>query len=87
MGAILWTIVADLATEALRANLRDYESQSPNPSHVQFHHVLVVQHVVAFDHRAVVDGLAPDAGELQALEKVLVDLPGHVQQACCRGGA
>ena len=47
---------------------------------MQLHDVLVVQQVIAFDGGAVVDGLAPDPGELQVLQVVLVHHAGQVDQ-------
>jgi hypothetical protein len=47
--------------------------------HVQFHHVFVVQDVIAFDLGPVVNGGAPDAGEFELVEKILVDHARHLQ--------
>ena len=42
-------------------------------SDVQFHHVFVVQHVLAADRLAVVNAAAPDAGRLQLVGEIAVD--------------
>src|SRR4051794_39007617 len=46
---------------------------------VQFDHVGVVEFLVALDRLPVVHPRAPDAGELQSLLEVPVDLPGEVE--------
>ena len=49
-------------------------------SRVQFNHIFVVQHVVSFDLRAVVNFAAPNAGEFQVLGEVFVNELGHFVQ-------
>ena len=47
---------------------------------MQLDDVPIMGHIVTFDDRCVVDGFAPDPGEFEAMDVVLVDLSGHIQK-------
>lgn len=72
-------VLVDCSSATVRRSGRQgVFASGANRLHVEFDDVLVLQHVIAFDDRGVVDGRAPDAGEFEPFDVVLVDLAGHV---------
>src|SRR6266481_1469494 len=49
-------------------------------SEVEFHDILIVQHVIAFDGLAVVNSGSPDTGGLETGREIAMDQGGHLDQ-------
>jgi hypothetical protein len=59
---------------------KDLRPKTKDLLNMQLHHVHILQHIIAFDLGAVVDGGTPDAGEFEVVAKILVDHARHLQQ-------
>src|SRR6266700_1637838 len=53
-------------------------------SEVEFHDILVMQHVIAFDRLAVVNSGSPNTGGLETGREIAMDQGGHLDQ-CASG--